>query len=175
MSGWGVAFADLDNDGWKDIAAARSDALSPTGGRGAAAKEPPAWFRNLGDGKFASGAGWEPFEPAMHRGLVPADLDDDGCLDIVLTALNAEARILRNPCDAAANWLKVDIRRPAARVRVNQQWRGVSTAVGYGSSYAGPLHFGLGKATTAEVEVFWPQGGTTKIETPARRTVSLKP
>jgi hypothetical protein len=24
MAGWGVVFADLDNDGWKDIAAARS-------------------------------------------------------------------------------------------------------------------------------------------------------
>jgi hypothetical protein len=111
----------------------------------------------------------------MYRGLVAADLDEDGCLDIVLTALNAEARILRNPCGAAGNWLKVAIRRPGARVRVGRQWRELSTAVGYGSSYAGPLHFGLGAAAAAEVEVFWPGGGKTKMETPAGRTVCLKP
>ncbi|MGH9659811.1 MAG: CRTAC1 family protein, partial [Bryobacteraceae bacterium] len=152
MSGWGVAFSDLDNDGWKDIAVARSDALSATGGRGEAAKEPPGWFRNLGDGKFAAGAGWTSAAPAMYRGLVPADLDDDGCVDIVLTALNEEARVLRNPCEGVGNWLKIDIQRPATRVRAGTQWWHATTAVGYGSSYAGPLHFGLGTAMRIDLE-----------------------
>jgi len=49
------------------------------------------------------------------------------------------------------------------------------TAVGYGSSYAGPLHFGLGGATSAEVEIFWPDGRKTRIETPARRTIAVEP
>src|SRR5258708_14434340 len=127
MSGWGIAFADLDNDGWKDIAVARSDALSPSGGKGASAKEPPAWFRNLGDGKFAAGAGWESFQPAMYRGLVAADLDNDGCLDILLTALNAEPRILHNPCHTRRSSLKGDISRPRARVPVATQWRPPTT------------------------------------------------
>lgn len=175
MSGWGIAFADLDNDGWKDIAVARSDALSPGGGRGVAAKEPPAWFRNQGDGKFTAGAGWTSFEPEMYRGLVAADLDNDGCLDIVLTALHTEARILRNPCDTGRTWLKVDVRRPGARVRVDKQWRQVTTAVGYASSYAGPQHFGLGNAASAQVEVFWPDGHTTKIGTPANRLITVEP
>jgi enediyne biosynthesis protein E4 len=175
MSGWGVAFADLDNDGWKDIAAARSDALSAAGGRGAAAMEPPAWFHNEGNGRFSLGTGWETVEPAMYRGVVAADLDDDGCLDLVLTALNAPARILRNPCSTGRAWLKVDVRGAGARVRAGQQWRHVSTAVGYASSYAGPLHFGLGNETTVDVEVQWPDGRRKKLTTPARCTITVEP
>lgn len=175
MSGWGVAFADLDNDGWKDIVVGRSDALSSTGGKGAAAMEPPSWFRNEGTGKFATGAGWQGIQPAMYRGAVAADLDDDGCLDVVLTALNASARILRNPCAGESQWLKVQVRGSGARVRAGKQWRHLSTAVGYASSYAGPLHFGLGSLTEVDVEVFWPGGRTKRLTTPARRTITVEP
>jgi hypothetical protein len=175
MAGWGVAFADLDNDGWKDIAVARSDALSPSGGGGDHAKEPPAWFRNLGNGKFEAGAGWGAFEPAMHRGLVAADLDDDGCVDLVLTALNAPARILRNPCATGRNWLKVDVSGLGTKIRVGDQWRWVTSAGGYASSYWGPFHFGLGGAATVEVEVFWPGGRTTRVAARANQTIHVHP
>lgn len=175
MSGWGILFADLDNDGWKDLAAACSDALSPTGGRGAAAMERPAWFRNLGDGRFAAGEGWDALPPAMWRGAVAADLDDDGCLDLVFTALNAEARILRNPCAGGRHWLKVKAVKPGTRVRVGNQWRHATTAVGYASSYAGPLHFGLGATRTVTVEATSVTGRTVRVETAADRTVTLDP
>jgi hypothetical protein len=175
MAGWGVAFADLDNDGWKDIVAAPSDALSPSGGKGAAAKEPPAWFRNLGNGKFEAGPGWVGFEPAMYRGLVAADMDDDGCVDVVLTALNAEARVLRNPCTPGRNWLKVDAGVGGARVRVGNQWRWVMSAGSYASSYWGPLHFGLDKLAEVQVEVTWPDGRVTKITAKANRTIRVRP
>jgi hypothetical protein len=155
MAGWGVAFADLDNDGWKDVVVARSGALT---GR----KEPLSWFRNSGNGRFTAEV--LDITPRMHRGIVAADLDDDGCLDLVVTALNAEARILRNPCKGG-NWLKVDSR--GASVRVGKQWRQGSTAVGYGSSYAGPLHFGLGSATVADVEI----GGRVIKDVPVNRMV----
>lgn len=175
MAGWGIAFADLDNDGWKDILAARSDALSATGGHGAKAKEPPSWFRNQGNGTFAPGDGWAKLEPAMYRGLVAADLNGDGCLDVILTALQAASRLLRSPCQNAGNWLQVDVRELGARVRVGQQTRWVSSATGYASSYLGPLHFGLGSATRADVEVTWPDGRSKRIATEANRAIQLKP
>jgi enediyne biosynthesis protein E4 len=176
MAGWGIVFADLDNDGRPDIVAARSDVLSASGAKGATAKEPPSWFRNLGAGKFALGTGWEQAPRAMWRGALAADLDNDGCQDVVLTALEAAPHILRNPCAGGAHWLQVDVRQPGARVRAGAQWRVVSSAAGYASSYAGPQHFGLGAATEAEVEVVWP-GGKKKVLPAVRadRKVRVEP
>jgi hypothetical protein len=175
LSGWGAAFADLDNDGWKDIAVACSDALSREGGRGDAVMEQPAWFHNTGDGKFAAGTGWEAIPRAMYRGLVTADLNDDGCPDAILTALNGEARILKNPCNTGNSWLKVDARKLGTRVRVGDQWRHVTTAAGYASSYAGPLHFGLAKQTKVTVEAISAAGRKAQIETAVNRTITLDP
>ena len=176
MAGWAILFADLDNDGWADILAARSDALSATGPRGDAAKEPPAWFRNLGNGQFGPGTGWEQLPRAMWRGAVAADLDNDGCLDVVLTALQAAPRVVRNPCAGKAHWLEVDVRQPGARVRAGNQWRVVSSAVGYASSYAGPQHFGLGGAASVEVEVIFPGGGRKVMQdVAADRRVRVEP
>jgi hypothetical protein len=110
-------FADLDNDGQLDIAAAAGDALS--GKVDPTRLGPVVWFRNSGVGRF------EPARvlagPAMHRGLVAADLDGDGCLDLVVTALDAAPKILRNPCLAPKS------------ARAPRQWMG-SSAVGYASS-----------------------------------------
>ena len=163
MAGWGILFADLENDGGQDIVVARSDALSVSGGRGSAAKEPPSWFRQH-KGRYEQGDGWNALPRAMWRGAAAADLDDDGCLDVVLTALEASPQVLRNPCAvSAAHWLGVDVREPGARVRVGaSQWRFVSSAAGYSSSNAGPQHFGLGGALKADVEVIWP-GGVRKL------------
>jgi hypothetical protein len=175
MSGWGVSFADLDNDGWKDVVVACSDVLSATGGRGDAVREQPAWFRNTGEGKFAPTKGWENVSRGTYRGQITGDFDGDGCLDVVFTALNADARILRNPCNGGGNWLKVDVRVPGTRVNAGNQWKSVTTAAGYASSYAGPLHFGLGALSSVTVEVHFPDGRRKKIQTPANRTIKLEP
>jgi hypothetical protein len=135
----GIAVFDYDGDGKLDLYFPNGGAL-PNG-----KKAPNRLLRNLGGMKFEdvtarTGVGGKDFD----IGAAVGDFDNDGRLDIVPTALNAEARILRNPCDTGRSWLKVDVRRPGARVRVGNQWRQMTTAVGYGSSYAGPLHFGLG-------------------------------
>ena len=179
MAGWGVVLADLDNVGAKDIVVARSDALSPTGGHGASAKEPPSWLRNLGGGQFAPGEGWNHLPKEMYRGILAADFDNNGCLDIVLTALNSQPRLLRNPCAPGMNWLKIEPLPAGTRVRVDSQWRVAGSAAGYASSYLGPLHFGLGSAReVSEVEVHWPGSGGGKKRlrnVAANRTLKIEP
>ncbi len=165
MAGWGVVFADLDNDGWKDIVSARGDVLSVTGAHGVQAKEPISWFRN-GPGPRGREFSAEAFlgaPAALYRGIVAADLDHDGCLDLVATSLQEPARVFRNPCATGHHWLKVDVRVPGARVRLDTQWRHVTSAVGYSSSYVGPLHFGVGDKKRVEVEIRWPGGEVQRL------------
>ncbi len=51
-------------------------------------------FRNLGGAKFqpfTAEAGFEERGPARHRGSAIADLNGDGRVDVVVTALSAPA------------------------------------------------------------------------------------
>ena len=61
--------------------------------------EPNAVFRNLGDGKFedvSATAGADFQIAAPHRGVAFGDLDNDGRIDTVVTALGEPARIFHN-------------------------------------------------------------------------------
>ncbi len=163
MAGWGIVFADLDNDGFKDIVAARGEVLSGTGSRGPIAKEPLSWLRNT-DGKvFAAGEAIVA-PKALYRGLAVADLDNDGCPDLVATSLQAAAQVIRRVCPVENKWLKVQVDAPGARVEVNGQWRHVTYTSGYASAYHGPLLFGLGRKSTANVRVTWTDGTVRHLE-----------
>lgn len=154
-SGWGVALADLNNDGWKDIVTANghvTDNIDQL--RSERYREPNMILLNK-NGVFGEPQEFGP--PAAHRGLAVADLDSDGKLDIVITTLGGEAEIWRNTTKEAGNWIGV-IAKPGSRVRVGTQWQEARTSTGYVSSVAVPLHFGIGKEAKAEVEIWLPGG-----------------
>lgn len=100
MAGWGVLWEDFDGDGKRDLFVARSDALSPQGGKGEAAKERLSVLRMRGDGRYEMGPEIEA-EAAMYRWAVAADFNGDGCLDVAVTALNSAALVLENRCGRA--------------------------------------------------------------------------
>ena len=81
------------------------------------------------------------------------DLDGDGRLDVVVSALGAPAEIWMNQSPGANHWLELRLEgsksnRDAigARIKVvtsaGAQYNHVTTACGYASSSAGPVHFG---------------------------------
>ena len=173
MSGYSANIADFDNDGWKDLFASRGDVQSTAMKDRRHIEQLNTVFRNLGNGKWAAlteEAGFNALPPQRHRGAAYGDLNHDGKLDLVVTALSAPAEIWINDSPDHNHWLELALRGTksnrngiGARIRITAggftQFNNVSTASGYASSSAGPVHFGLGAAKAAdEIEIRWPSG-----------------
>jgi hypothetical protein len=171
MSGWGVWFADADNDGWLDVFVARGGVLSPAGPRGSSMNETLALFLNQQGRRFVDGseaAGFGKVPPNRHRAFIPADFDNDGCLDVLAVAMNAPAFIMRNPCGGMKS-VSIRLKGSASNrdgigavvsltTASGTQYQSVSSSGGYASSRLAPLHFGVGDSKAADVEVVWPSG-----------------
>jgi hypothetical protein len=173
MAGYGAAFYDFDNDGWKDIFVTRGHVESmPL--PGAEIDEFNTVFHNLGSsGKWVAlteAAGLNAVPAARHRGCAFGDLDGDGRVDVVATALSADAEIWMNRSPNSGHWLDIALRGTksnrdgiGARIKVvtksGAQYNHMTTSVCYASSSDGPVHFGLGADARAEsVEIHWPSG-----------------
>ena len=129
---------------------------------------------NLGGGKFESigpRAGAALQKPTVARGAAYGDYDGDGDLDLVLTANNGPARLLRNEGGRANRWLRVQLRGTksnrsgigATVVAALANGRKRAAMVKTGSSYLSqselPLTFGLGAdGRVTALEVRWPSG-----------------
>jgi hypothetical protein len=168
-AGWGVGLADFDNDGWKDLFTANSHVNDLVEQFEAVRyRQPNTVFRNLGDGKFAAMAAGLENAVKAHRGAAFADLDGDGRIDAVVTALGEAVEIWRNVSEPAGHWLGLRLRGTGANrdaigaeVRVAGQLQTMTSTTSYASSVIGPLHFGLGRKTEVDVEVRWPSGKTS--------------
>ena len=105
-----------------------------------------------------------------------ADFDGDGRLDLMVVNRRAGAELYRNVTPDSGHWIGVSITQPggnrnaigavvtvtAGDLRLSQQ---VVVGGGHAGGQALPLHFGLGAATEATIEIRWPD--------PALRPVSV--
>jgi enediyne biosynthesis protein E4 len=178
MAGYSANIADFDNDGWKDIFVSRGHVQSPNMAGRQKIDQPNTVFRNLEGAKWSAlteEAGFAAQPPRRHRGAAVADFNHDGKLDVVVTALSAPAEIWINDGPDSHHWLEFALQGTksnrdgiGARIRVSAggfvQFNHMSTAAGYASSSAAPVHFGLGAAKVAEeVEIRWPSGTIQKL------------
>jgi hypothetical protein len=178
MSGYSPMIADFDNDGWKDIFVSRGHVQSLLASSHLLVAQNNTVFRNLGGMKFAAltgEAGFAAQAPSRHRGSAMGDLDGDGRLDIVVSALSAPAEIWMNQSRGSNHWLELRLEgtksnRDAigARIKIvtrsGAQYNHVTTSVGYASSSAGPVHFGLGQSASVDLmEIHWPSGAVQEL------------
>jgi hypothetical protein len=172
MAGFGPGLVDFDNDGWKDLFVTRGHVGSlPQPGQGV--DQHNTVFRNLGaNGKWEAlteEAGLDATPEARHRGCAFGDLDGDGRVDVVTSALARPAEIWMNRSPNAGHWLDIALEGTrsnrdgmGARIKVisktvGAQYNHMTSAVGYASSSYGPVHFGLGPDARAEsIEIVWP-------------------
>jgi enediyne biosynthesis protein E4 len=173
MSGFGAAFYDFDNDGWKDLFVTRGH-VEWHGPPGSVIDEPNAVFRNLGaSGKWralTAEAGFTDATSGRHRGCAFGDFDGNGRIDAVVTGLNMDAELWMNRSPHLGHWLDIALHGVksnrdgiGARIKVvtkaGAQYNHQTSSVCYASSSLGPVHFGLGAEDKAtRVEIIWPSG-----------------
>jgi enediyne biosynthesis protein E4 len=174
-SGWGMRFADFDNDGWSDLVVAQGHVMDTIewSDPGVRYLEPPLLAKNV-FGKFfdvSKEAGAAFSTPAAGRGLATGDLDGDGLIDVVINNNNAAPTLLRNATKSSNNWLAVRLQGSRSNrdgygsevivtTDSGRRLRAYSDTSGSYLSASSPvLHFGLGPAGKArQIEVTWPRG-----------------
>jgi hypothetical protein len=188
---WGAGMVDLDNDGLPDLFVTTGMVYPEVEQKSADApyKTPSVIFRNLGDGKFEELRGLAgPAIAELHtsRGVAFGDFDNDGDIDILIVNLNEPPSLLRNDLGGTGHWLKVLLigvtsNRSAIGAKVvatygeRRQVQAVVAQSSYLSVNDRRLHFGLGAATTASLEICWPNGALEKIaEVAAGRLVVIR-
>jgi hypothetical protein len=178
--GWGTGFVDFDNDGSKDLFFVNGHVYPEVDRQQLDERyaEQSLVFRNKGDGTFADvtrSAGEALAARWVGRGAAFGDYDDDGRVDVVISAVNDRAVLLHNESGARNHWLTVKLsgtrgNRDAMGARVTVR-AGPATQmheVHGGGSYLSQsdlrVHFGLGAlATVPALEVRWPGGASERF------------
>jgi len=176
---FGVFFFDYDLDGFPDIFAANGH-IDEEIGRvqpRVAYRQAPLLFRNLGDRHFANvsaamGAAFN--RPIVARGAAYADFDRDGDLDLLISTNNGPAYLFRNDGGNHNHWLTIRLSGVLSNrdgigsvIHLESAAGKQSFTVHSGSSYCSASDlaatFGLGKDSSASIEIDWPSGNKQKL------------
>ena len=175
--GWGAEFADLDNDrteeaivsfGYWELAGEEDDV-----GHVNALEQPDAVYSMIDGVAEDQAALWGMDDRSFGRGLVTADIDRDGRIDVARRPVFGIATIDSPRC-SSDGWATVSLLHPSknrfaigARISLESdthvQTRWIRSG-GTGLAGGGPpeAHFGLGNSTSIQrITVAWPDGVQT--------------
>ena len=168
VTAWGGDLGDLDNDTRLDVALTFGPQLGPDAQNHL---QPDEIYLASADGTYrAQAEAWGVADRSNNRGILMADLNRDGSLDVVKRHYGGEVFVDRAPCQDGA-WLLLRLHDDApnthaigATVEVQIGDRVLMRPIGagstgYGTSAPPEAHFGLGDHVDIEgLVVTWPDG-----------------
>lgn len=194
---WGCAFLDVDLDGYEDLLITNGnehDVLDADSARRASAPVPPGGkptqlpgllgfprlatanlaYRNRGDLTFEERSdAWGFNEVGVSQGMILADLDGDGDMDVVVNNMNSEASLYRNESDAPRLSVRLQGKVPnssgiGARIQLRGGAKTQSQMIVSGGRYLSgdeaARTFAAGASSGGlEIEVQWPGGARSLI------------
>ncbi len=179
--GWGATVADMDNDGLLDIVQQYGHVANENERWSNPRSQPDALYLNIGTAEeplFRDvGLEWGIADPGVNRGVVVADFDRDGYLDIAKRNLDGPNVVYNSRC-GDAQWLRVELEQPGtmnldgigAKLTVDAgehhltRWM-FSGGGGYGAGNPPEVHFGLGDVDHIDkITVRWPDGKVSVVE-----------
>ena len=174
--GWGTAFLDYDNDGWKDLLEVNGHVYrnADTNNWGTSWAERPLLFHNT-DGKRLAPVpaveGTALAEVMASRGMAVGDLFNDGRMDAVVNNMDSIPALFSDVDPNHNHWVAFHLvggpRSPrdatGAALYLTANGMRQRADIFSGGSFASTSdmrpHFGLGSATKADfLEVHWPSG-----------------
>ncbi len=188
---WGCAFLDVDHDTDNDLVIVNGH-IYPQVNQAPELNESyrqlPLLLRNdngkLTDISRRSGPGFQLAVSA--RGLAVGDYDNDGDLDLLVTAMDSPPLLLRNDTPRSGHWLKIRALNrhgsPSIGARITlsaegkTQIRELRSGGSHMSQNALEVQFGLGASAKADVvEIRWPGGHKTVLrDVIADRTITAR-
>lgn len=186
--GWGTTFIDFDNDGWKDVAVGNGHVYPIVDNFqwGTSYAQQILLFKNLKSSGANNLVRFERVNAAPNsalaesmvaRGIVVADFDGDGKLDMLTNNQDAAPCLMKN-VGTAGNWLALklvgDVSKKTPKDAIGstvyvttgklRQRFDVTSGGGYASQNDQTIHIGLGDAAKIDyLEIVWANGETQKI------------